>query len=223
MGESQEKLYKRVREIIKSKINCIENYLSNFLFRRAEHSKTGDNTRSEQSSLRPRLPRLPSSSRHLPTLQGQIWRPRCGQVSYMWPTHDVYVTCHVPRALGSKLSVTIVEEFSRKSRDARQELRRYMREVRKNSPEKLCRIHYDKLLVDDKVFIFRRVFLNWMLSVLYLSVCIISEGKIIEEAKKKNDGNCLRCDTALSGQVEEVDKVRYCSYSTYNFHLCLHM
>ena len=30
MGESQEKLYKRVREIIKSKINCIENYFSNF-------------------------------------------------------------------------------------------------------------------------------------------------------------------------------------------------
>ena len=52
-----------------------------------------------------------------------------------------------------------------------------------------------------------------MLSVLYLYVGLISEGKIIEEAKKKNDGNCLRCDTALSGQVEEVDKVRYCSYS----------
>ena len=67
----------------------------------------------------------------------------------------VYVTRHVPRAVGSKLSVTIAEEFSRKSRDARQELRRYMREVRRNSPEKLCRIHYDKLLVDDKVFIFR--------------------------------------------------------------------
>ena len=53
-----------------------------------------------------------------------------------------------------------------------------------------------------------------MLSVLYLSVCIISEGKIIEEAKKKSDANCLRCDTALSGQVEEVDKVRYCLHST---------
>ena len=68
---------------------------------------------------------------------------------------DDHITCHVSRAVGSKLSVTIVEEFSRKSRDAQQELRRYMREVRKNSPEKLCRIQYDKLLVDDKVFIFR--------------------------------------------------------------------
>ena len=172
MGESQEKLYKRVREIIKSKINCIENYLSNFLFRRAEHSKTGDDSRSEQSSIRPRLPRLPSSSCHLPTLQGQIWRPRCGQVSYMWPTHDVYVTCHVPRALGSKLSVTIVEEFSRKSRDARQELRRYMREVRKNSPEKLCRIHYDKLLVDDKVFIFRRVCSKLNVIICFVFICV---------------------------------------------------
>ena len=49
---------------------------------------------------------------------------------------------------------------------------------------------------------------------LFICVHNFSEGKIIEEAKKKNDGNCLRCDTALSGQVEEVDKVRYCSYST---------
>ena len=59
------------------------------------------------------------------------------------------------RAVGSKLSVAIVEEFSRKSRDARQELRRFMREVRKHSPEKHCKIQYDKLLVDDKIFIFR--------------------------------------------------------------------
>lgn len=59
------------------------------------------------------------------------------------------------RAVGSKLSVTIVEEFSRKSREARQELRRFMREVRKHSPEKHCKIQYDKLLVDDKIFIFR--------------------------------------------------------------------
>ena len=53
------------------------------------------------------------------------------------------------------MSVTIVEEFSRKSREARQELRRFMREVRKHSPEKHCKIQYDKLLVDDKIFIFR--------------------------------------------------------------------
>ena len=59
------------------------------------------------------------------------------------------------RAVGSKLSVTIVEEFSRRSREARQELRRFMREVRKHSPEKHCKIQYDKLLVDDKIFIFR--------------------------------------------------------------------
>ena len=83
----------------------------------------------------------------------------------------MYVTCHVPRALGSKLSVTIVEEFSRKSRDARQELRRYMREVRKNSPEKLCRIHYDKLLVDDKVFIFRRVF-SKLIIICFVFICV---------------------------------------------------
>ena len=54
--------------------------------------------------------------------------------------------------------------------------------------------------------------------ICFVFICVFkslnSEGKIIEEAKKKNDVNCLRCDTALSGQVEEVDKVRYCSHST---------
>ena len=131
------------------------------LSRRVEHSKTSDNPWSKQSTLGPRLPRLSSSPRHLPTVQGQIWRPRCGQVRHSVTLMSrVCHECHVPRAVGSKLSVTIAEEFSRKSRDARQELRRYMREVRRNSPEKLCRIHYDKLLVDDKVFIFRWWFFN---------------------------------------------------------------
>ena len=52
-------------------------------------------------------------------------------------------------------SIHVTEDMSRRVRESRQELRRFMREVRKHSPEKHCKIQYDKLLVDDKIFIFR--------------------------------------------------------------------
>ena len=35
------------------------------------------------------------------------------------------------RALGGKISVSLEEDLSRRTRDARQELRKYMRDVRK--------------------------------------------------------------------------------------------
>jgi len=155
-GESQEKLYRRVREIIKNELNI-----------------------QRQVTILG-VSRAPSG----PDFQG--CRPVLVTFQLFKDRFDVLTAA---RAVGSKLSVAIAEEFSRKSRDARQELRRYMREVRRNSPEKLCRIHYDKLLVDDKVFIF-------------------SEGRIVEEAKKKNEVKLVRSVSELSGQVEEPDKER---------------
>ena len=59
------------------------------------------------------------------------------------------------RAVGSKLSVSIVEEVSRRTKDARHELRKYLRDVKRNSPEKKCKMEYDRLLVEDKMFIYR--------------------------------------------------------------------
>ena len=50
------------------------------------------------------------------------------------------------------------------------------------------------------------VFLFFICFAFYL--CINSEGRIIEEAKKKNDIKCLRSESVLSGQVEDIDKVR---------------
>ena len=35
-----------------------------------------------------------------------------------------------------------------------------MRDVKKNSPEKKCKLVYDRLLVEDKVFVFRCLTLN---------------------------------------------------------------
>ena len=58
------------------------------------------------------------------------------------------------RALGNRVSVSITEEFSKKTREARTELRKFVRQVKKNSPEKRCSLVYDKLFVDGKSFVF---------------------------------------------------------------------
>ena len=69
-----------------------------------------------------------------------------------------YYTTNDPiRALQSRLSIVVTEEMTRRTKEARLELRRYMREVKKYSPEKNCQLEYDKLRVDGKTFIFREV------------------------------------------------------------------
>ena len=47
--------------------------------------------------------------------------------------------------------------MTRRTKEARRELRRYMRELKKYSPEKKCQLEYDTLRVDGKTFIFREV------------------------------------------------------------------
>ena len=82
-----------------------------------------------------------------------------------WPApgpHDsllwrVFVNNLPSRALQSRLSVVVTEEVTRRTKEARLELRRYMRELKKYSPEKKCKLEYDTLRVDGKTFIFREV------------------------------------------------------------------
>ena len=44
--------------------------------------------------------------------------------------------------------------MNKKTRDSRLELRRYMRAVKRNNPGANCSLHYDKLYVDNKVFVY---------------------------------------------------------------------
>ena len=50
--------------------------------------------------------------------------------------------------------ITITEDISKKIREARQELKKFLRIVKRNSPDKYCFLQYDKLFVAGKVFIF---------------------------------------------------------------------
>ena len=50
--------------------------------------------------------------------------------------------------------VSITEDFSKKTRESRQELRKMMRHVKRSNPERRCFLQYDKLYIDGKVFMF---------------------------------------------------------------------
>ena len=54
-------------------------------------------------------------------------------------------------------SVSVTEDLSQKTREARQELKRFVREVRKINPEKRCFVKYDKLFIDGKMFVYSEV------------------------------------------------------------------
>ena len=53
-------------------------------------------------------------------------------------------------------SIHITEDMSKKTREARQELRKFMVKVRKSNPEKKCFIQYDKLFINGRVFIYNQ-------------------------------------------------------------------
>ena len=52
---------------------------------------------------------------------------------------------------GSGLSVT--EDMSRRVREARTELRKFMRELKKTNPAATCHIQYDKLFVNHRCYV----------------------------------------------------------------------
>jgi len=52
-----------------------------------------------------------------------------------------------------KANVIVTEDLSKRTRESRQELRKFMRQVKRVNPEKACYLEYDKLYVDSKIFI----------------------------------------------------------------------
>ena len=49
---------------------------------------------------------------------------------------------------------SVTEDLSKKTREARLGLRKYMRELKRKSPEKNCFMEGDKLFVEGKIFVF---------------------------------------------------------------------
>ena len=49
-------------------------------------------------------------------------------------------------------NIHVTEDMSRRVRESRQELRRFMRDVRRANPASVCNLQYDSLYVDKKCF-----------------------------------------------------------------------
>ena len=80
-----------------------------------------------------------------------------------------------------------------------------MREVRKHSPEKKCKLGYDQLEVDNKIFVYR-----FYLYIMYKSnhECDFSEveGRVVEERKAKS-GDLAVENKELSETVDDLKKI----------------
>ena len=54
-------------------------------------------------------------------------------------------------------SIHITEDMNKKTRDSRMELRRFMKAVKRNNPSASCVLQYDKLYVDNKIFVYNDI------------------------------------------------------------------
>lgn len=94
-GESQEKLFKKIRDIIKSRNHHSSQFKHYYILSRWAEPPAADlHPRGEPREHGPRHPRLQTSPRHLPVLQGQVRRPLQRQVGiYIWI--DMHISTQV--------------------------------------------------------------------------------------------------------------------------------
>ena len=53
--------------------------------------------------------------------------------------------------------VTVTEDLSKRTRESRQELRKFMRTIKKKTPERHCFLEYDKLYVDHTIYVWNDI------------------------------------------------------------------
>ena len=84
---------------------------------------------------------------------------------------EVLTTSKVKKESG----ITITEDISKRTREARQELKKFLRIVKRNDPDKHCFLQYDKLFVSGNVFIFDE-----------------KEGKVVEQPSTNGHSDSLK-------------------------------
>ena len=55
--------------------------------------------------------------------------------------------------LKKNAGIDVTEDLSKRTRESRQELRKFMRKIKRTNPEKNCFLEYDRLYVDHKIFV----------------------------------------------------------------------
>lgn len=76
-------------------------------------------------------------------------------------------------------NIHIGEDMSKRIRESRGELRKYMRKIKKANPEATCFMQYDKLYVNNKIYVFndlqgrvsfhQPLIKTWLITMRYLT------------------------------------------------------
>ena len=56
--------------------------------------------------------------------------------------------------LSKNTNIHISEDLSKRTRETRAELRKFMRKIKKSNPDATCFMQYDKLYVNNKIYVF---------------------------------------------------------------------
>ena len=56
--------------------------------------------------------------------------------------------------LSKNSNIHISEDISKRTRETRAELRKFMRKIKKSNPDATCFMQYDKLYVNNKIYVF---------------------------------------------------------------------
>ena len=83
---------------------------------------------------------------------------------------------------GSNIHVT--EDMNKKTRESRTELRRFMRSVKRNNPAVNCTLNYDKLFMDNKVFVWNDI-----------------QGKVVEQLLEEEANGTSPCPCSRPASV----------------------
>ena len=80
--------------------------------------------------------------------------------------------------LSKNSNIHISEDLSKRTRETRAELRKFMRKIKKSNPDATCFMQYDKLYVNNKIYVFND--LQGRVSSLVLSDSHHTKEKVIK-------------------------------------------
>ena len=98
---------------------------------------------------------------------------------------------------GSNIHVT--EDMNRKTRESRTELRRFMRNIKRVNPNLNCVLQYDKLLADNKIFVWNDI--QVMTGSRSAQSDVSVQGKVVEQISESGANGNVACPCSRSASV----------------------
>ena len=75
--------------------------------------------------------------------------------------------------LSKNTNIHISEDLSKRTRESRAELRKFLRKVKKSNPDATCFMQHDKLYVNNKIYVFNDLQGKVSLEFIFTRVCVL--------------------------------------------------